>query len=163
MNNKSVQIITYLVAIIILSTSAIYFVTGYQQLTDESGAGFHEIKGGSENLQATSDLDKSQWSEIDLGGKVQTLFFIAVGIAYVPLGIWMLKNKDGKKPYIIAFSGSLSLIVLYFLSRTIDLPIVGLQGDVGTIDITSKILQGTIIAGSSYLIIIRRKLENKLI
>ena len=161
MNKKSVQIITYLVAVIMLSTSAIYFVTGYQQLTDESGGGFHEIRGDSENQQATSDLDKSQWNEIYLGGKVQTIFFLVVGVAYVLLGIWMLKNKDTKKPYIIASAGSLSLITLYVLSRTINLPIVGLQGDVGTIDIVSKILQGATIAGSSYLIMRMRQMENK--
>lgn len=162
MNKRSTQIIVYFVAAIMLSTSVIYFVTGYQQLTDESGDGFHEIKGDSENLQATSDLDKSQWSEIDLGGKVQTVFFLAVGVAYIPLGIWMLKNKNNKKLYIITFVGSLSLIVLYVLSRTIDLPVVGLQVDVGVIDIMSKILQGGIVVGSSYLIISMRKMENKL-
>ena len=64
-----------------LSISAIYLVTGYQQLTDESGGGFHEIRGDLENPQATSDLDKSQWSEIDLSGKAQTIFFIIVGVA----------------------------------------------------------------------------------
>ncbi|TSA18475.1 MAG: hypothetical protein D4R72_02085 [Nitrosopumilales archaeon] len=161
MNKRSTQIIVYLVAAIMLSISAIYLVTGYQQLTDESGGGFHEIRGNSENPQATSDLDKSQWNEIDLGGKVQTMFFLAVGVAYIPLGIWMLKNKNNKKPYIITFAGSLSLIVLYVLSRTVDLPVVGLQGDVGAIDIMSKILQGGIVAGSSYLIIHMRKMENK--
>ena len=161
MNKRSTQIIVYLVAAIMLSISAIYFVTGYQQLTDESAGGFHETKGDSENSQATSDLDKSQWSEIDLGGKVQTIFFLVVGVAYIPLGIWMLKNKNNKKPYIITFAGSLSLIVLYVLSRTVDLPVVGLQVDVGTIDIVSKIMQGAIVAGSSYVIIRMRKMENK--
>ncbi|MBI1829557.1 MAG: hypothetical protein HY222_05395 [Thaumarchaeota archaeon] len=160
MNKRSTQIIVYLVAAIMLSISSIYFVTGYQQLTDEGGDGFHEIKGDSENLQATSDLDKSQWNEIDLGGKVQTIFFLAVGVVYIPLGIWMLKNKNNKKPYIITFAGSLSLIILYILSRTVDLPVVGLQGDVGTIDVMSKILQGGIVAGSSYLIMRMRKMEN---
>jgi hypothetical protein len=41
---------------------------------------------------------------------------------------------------------------LYILSRTISLPIVGLQEDVGTIDVLSKVLQIGIVAGSVYLL-----------
>jgi len=43
------------------------------------------------------------------------------------------------------------------LSRTIDLPLVRIQDDVGFIDISSKVLQGAIIATSAYIIIAIRK------
>lgn len=150
--DKKLKLISYVLVAIMLSTSIIYLVVTYEQITDESGPNFHEIPGESENPQSTSDLDKSQWDEIDLASKVQTIFFLAIGIAYIPVGIWMLIKKDDKRPYVIAFGGSLSLIVLYAMSRTINLPIVGLQNDVGTIDIASKVLQGGIIAASSYLL-----------
>ncbi len=143
-----------------LSTSVIYLVTCYQELTDESSTGFHEIIGDANEPTAQSDLDSHQWSEIDMAAKVQTIFFLAVGILYVPVGIWMIKSKDNTKPFVIAVGGSLSLIVLYELSRIMDLPLVGLQTDVGMIDIVSKALQGLIVTGCSYLVLTRRFEKN---
>ncbi len=151
--NKRLAIISYVIVAIMLSISVIYVIVAYEQLTDESGLDFHENPGESENPQATSDLDGSQWTEIDFASKIQTVFFFAIGIAYIPVGIWMLAKRSDKWPYVIAFGGSLSLIVLYVISRAMSLPVVGLQTDVGTIDIASKILQGGIIAGSSYLLV----------
>ena len=68
------------------------------------------------------------------------------------LGLWMAKSKGNRIPYMVAIVGSLALIALYVLSRTISLPIVGLQEDVGTIDVLSKVLQIGIVAGSVYLL-----------
>jgi hypothetical protein len=62
----------------------------------------------------------------------------------------MLKKKQNKVPYLIAIAGSLSFIILYVVARMATLPIVGLQEDIGFIDIVSKILQGGIIAGCLY-------------
>ncbi|MGN6628992.1 MAG: hypothetical protein ACTHKJ_03850, partial [Candidatus Nitrosocosmicus sp.] len=81
------------------------------------------------------------------------------------IAIWMLKVKHKcKTPYIIAIVGSAALIVFYILTRVIDLHSIGLQTDVGTTDITVKIIQGVIVAISSFLVvsvILRRKrLEN---
>lgn len=160
--NKSLKIIAYLVAGVMLSTSIIYFVTGYQQLTDETGSGFHEMAGDKNELPADSDLDAHQWAELELAGKVQTVFFITIGLLYIPTGIWMVKNRESKKPYLIALGGSLSLIILYMLSRIINLPLVGLQTDVGPIDVASKVLQGAIVMGCFYFLVLRRKLENSL-
>ncbi len=159
--NKTLRIIHYIITAFLLSTSVIYFVVTYQQFTDESGNGIHEIAGQKEIQQGTSDLDKSQWSELDLGGKIQTLFFLVAAIAYIPVGIWMIKQKYNEKPHFIALIGSLSLILFYVMSRAVSLPVVGIQTDIGSVDIIVKILQGGIIIGSSYLIMTRRKLENK--
>lgn len=150
--DAKLRIISYALVAIMLSTSVIYFVVTYEQFTDESSPDFHEIHSESENHHNASDMDKSQWNEIDFPSKIQTLFFLAVAASYVPVGIWMLSGRNDKRPYVIAFGGSLSLIVLYAISRTVNLPVVGIQTDVGTIDIASKILQGVIIAGSSYLL-----------
>ena len=77
-------------------------------------------------------------------------FFIIVGIAYIPIAIWMLKVKHNNKiPYIIAIIGSAALIIFYILTRTINLPSIGLQSDIGMIDITSKVIQGAIISIAS--------------
>jgi hypothetical protein len=65
----------------------------------------------------------------------------------------MLKDKGRTNaPYIIAIAGSISIIGLYVASRTVSLPIVGLQDDVGTIDILSKVLQVDIVAAAGYVI-----------
>ena len=154
------KILTYVLTALMLSTSVVYFAVTYQQFTDESGDGIHEMSGEKEIQQGTSDFDKSQWYELDLGGKIQTIFFLIVATVYIPIGIWMLKNPNTKKPYFIAFIGSLSLIVFYIVSRTINLPIVGIQNDVGSIDIMVKILQGGIMAGTIHMIRIKTKLEN---
>ncbi|MGI0066445.1 MAG: hypothetical protein ACREAT_06790 [Nitrosotalea sp.] len=134
----------------------------YQQFTDESGDGIREIPGDKEIQQGTSDMDGSQWSELDLGGKVQTIFFLTVSVVYIPVGIWMLKQRHSNKPHVIALGGSLSLILFYVASRTIIFPIVGIQNDVGSIDVIAKIFQSTIVVSSTYLIVTRRKLENNI-
>ncbi len=160
--NKTLHIIHYVIAALMLSTSAIYFVVTYQQFTDESGSGIHEIPNEKEVEQGTSDMDSSQWSELDLGGKIQTVFFLTVALVYIPVGIWMLKQKHSNKPHIIALGGSLSLILFYIASRTVSFPIVGIQGDVGSIDIVTKIFQSGIVVGSTYLTVARKRLESNI-
>ncbi|HET8792619.1 MAG TPA: hypothetical protein VFM31_02405 [Nitrososphaeraceae archaeon] len=44
------------------------------------------------------------------------------------------------------------LIVTYAASRTIGVPIIGIEFDIGKYDILTKVLQGIIIAISGYLI-----------
>lgn len=145
-----------------LSTSAIYLVVAYNQFTDESGDGIRELPGEKGSQEGTSDIDPSQWRELDLGGKVQTIFFLIIAIVYVPIGIWMIKKEHSNKPHIIAFGGSFSLILFYILSRMMTLPLVGIQTDVGIIDMTTKVFQVLIVVGSFSLVITRRKLEKSL-
>jgi uncharacterized membrane protein SirB2 len=158
---KSAQVIHYIVVAMMLSTSIIYFVATYQQFTDESGDSTREIPSGNKTQEGTSDWDAHQWSELNVGAQMETIFFLIVSISYIPVGLWMLKKKHSQRPHIIALIGSLSLIIFYIVSRTINLPIVGIQTDIGAIDISTKVLQGGIIAGTSYLIVARKKLENK--
>ena len=47
---------------------------------------------------------------------------------------------------------SIFLVALYVASRTMNLPIVGIQTDVGTVDIITKIIQVGIIAISVRLV-----------
>lgn len=89
----------------------------------------------------------------DPGSQIQTMFFATAGIVYIPLGIWMLRNRlHSRGPYVISILISIFLLVLYFASRTINLPIVGVQEDVGTVDIITKIIQIGIIAISVRLV-----------
>ena len=113
------------ITILALSNSGIYFVTAYSQMQESS----------------------------DASSMIETMLFTTTAISYLPLGIWMVKNKlHSRAPYVIASLISLALIGLYIISRTISLPIVGIQEDVGVIDIVSKITQGLIISLSVSLI-----------
>ena len=110
---------------LVLLNSGIYFVTAYSQMRESN----------------------------DVASQMQTMLFTTAAITYLPLGIWMVKNGlHSKAPYIIAILISIALIGLYIASRTIALPIVGIQGDVGLIDVLSKITQGSIIIVSLLLL-----------
>ena len=89
----------------------------------------------------------------DPGSQIQTMFFATSGIVYIPLGIWMLRNRlHSRGPYVISILVSIFLVVLYVASRTINLPIVGIQEDIGVVDIITKIIQVGIIAISVRLV-----------
>jgi cytochrome bd-type quinol oxidase subunit 2 len=94
----------------------------------------------------------SETESTDFSASVEMTLFVVSGCAYIAIGLWMAKSKGNRIPYVVAIVGSLALIALYILSRTISLPIVGLQEDVGTIDVLSKVLQIGIVAGSVYLL-----------
>ena len=122
---KSTQQFIMIVTILVLTNSGIYFVTAYSQMKESA----------------------------DAASQVQTMLFTTVAITYLPLGIWMVKNRlHSRAPYVIASLISLALIGLYIASRTIVLPVVGIQGDVGLIDILSKVTQGSIIVVSLLLL-----------
>jgi len=92
------------------------------------------------------------------GALIEAVFFATVGGAYIPVGLWALSSRHSSKtPYWLAIIGSGALIILYILSRTVDMPLVGMQDDVGFIDVGSKILQGGIIASAVYIIVTIKK------
>ncbi len=122
---KSVQQFILIATVLVLANSGIYFVTAYSQMQESS----------------------------DVGSQIQTMLFTTAAISYLPLGIWMIKNKlHSRAPYVIASLISVALIGLYVASRTVNLPVVGIQDDVGTIDILSKLSQGGIVVVSLLLL-----------
>ncbi len=145
-------LIVYIITILMISTSFIYFYVAYQDYQE-----LLQISSSSPANQNTSDM---------LATRNEIAFFLVVAIAYIPIALWMLKVKHNSNiPYIVATLGSAALIIFYILTRTVDIPTIGLQTDVGVIDIASKIVQGGIVSISSFLIvsvIIRRnnRLEN---
>ena len=115
----------YAVTIMMLSTGIIYFVAASETASEIS---------------------------TESSASVETTLFVVSGCAYIGVGLWIASSKVNRIPYVVAIVGSLALVGLYILSRTISLPIVGLQEDVGTIDVLSKVLQIGIVAGSVYLL-----------
>ena len=122
---KSTQQFILITTILVLANSGIYFITAYSQMKESS----------------------------DTASQIQTMLFTTAAITYLPLGMWMVKNRlHSRAPYVIASLISLALIGLYIASRTIALPVVGIQGDVGLIDVLSKVTQGSIIVVSLLLL-----------
>jgi len=122
---KSIQQSILIIVILVLGNSGIYFVTAYSQMQESS----------------------------NLPSQIQTMLFATAAIVYLPLGIWMIKNNlHSRAPYVIASLVSIALIGLYVLSRTVSLPLVGIQEDVGIVDILAKITQGSIVVISLLLL-----------
>ena len=149
MKNKTIAIthkplIVYIITALMLSTSIVYFyvaIQDYSELLQMPSANSDDM---AEKMATTNEI----------------IFFLIVGIAYIPIAIWMLKVKHNSKiPYIISIIGSAALILFYILTRTTNIPLIGLQTDVGTIDIASKIIQVGIISVSSFLMISMVKRE----
>jgi hypothetical protein len=142
-SNKSTTLV-YVVAALIISTAAIYFIASqdYSELSQSA---------------ATSSNSSTNSESKDQGDTIATVnemtFFIVDGIAYIAAGIWMLENKYySKVPYVIAAIGSVALIAFYISTRTINIPSIGIQDDVGTIDILCKVMQAAIAGISIYII-----------
>src|SRR5215212_6392583 len=167
MQKKSTM--AYILAALMLSAAVIYFVAAVGE-SAEAGEGqdreqaptSSEDSDNDETVNSGSEQEQSNTEEEGEGGgeeerglatQVETTFFTIVGLGYAGVGIWVLKDKGKTNtPYIFAIGGSIAMIGLYVASRTIDLPVVGLQDDVGTIDILSKVLQVGIIGLSAYMI-----------
>jgi hypothetical protein len=124
--------VIYIITGIMLVISIIYFYLTYQDYTQL----LQPSSSPSDIIQTRNEM----------------AFFLIVAIAYIPVAIWILKAKYGNKiPYTLALIGSGALIIFYILTRTTDIPSIGLQTDVGTIDIVTKVLQGVVIFLSVYI------------
>ncbi|MFZ0328052.1 MAG: hypothetical protein WBP64_04460 [Nitrososphaeraceae archaeon] len=136
----------YVIIALMLSTGAIYFFVASQDYAELSQSA--RLPTESKNVQdimATTN---------------EMIFFIIVGLGYTAVGIYTLENPyRNKMPYIMAITGSLALILFYILTRTINIPSIGVQNDVGTVDVLTKVMQAAIVALSVYILIplIRRK------
>jgi len=150
MKSKAMKSAIISMAFLMLVTGSLYLYVSTQ-----------EIAEASEEFEANIGNPP----EFEGGAFIETAFFAAIGAAYIPVGLWaIITRHTSKVPYVFAIGGSLALIGLYVLSRTVDIPFVGLQDDVGFIDILSKILQGGIVAISTYIVIsIRRDKKTSLL
>ena len=149
-------LIVYIITALMAATSLLYFYVSYED--------YQELLQSSSSNADNKDTAAASAADIQATRNEMT-FFLIVAISYIPIAIWMLKVKHSNKiPYIIAIVGSAALIVFYILTRVIDIPSIGMQTDVGTTDIAVKIIQGAIVAISSFLVVSvilrRNRLEN---
>ncbi len=161
MEKKSAHVAAYVLAALMLSTGILYLTLAYDENKD-----YQEEMQSSTNTSEIGDDEAGERESNEAGEKVQNtsesqgfgdmgevVFFSIIGVLYVPIGLWMLKKKEiSKKPYVIALIGSAALIVFYVATRTVSIPMVGIQDDVGTPDLAAKILQVAIVAVSVYML-----------
>jgi hypothetical protein len=133
-------IIMYILLALIVSTAVIYFVVASQEYSDLLEFLEVGIQGETQEKQ------------------VEMALFIGAGIVYLGLFVWILKTKIRSKiPYIVVAAVSVILIATYAASRTIGVPIVGVEYYIGKLDMVSKVLQVIMIGISIYLISVARK------
>jgi hypothetical protein len=132
---KIQHIIVFILAAIVLSTSIIYFILAtneYQSLVEFAAEG---LDGEISELQ------------------IEIALFTGSGIIYLILLGWILVKKlNNIVPYTLLIAISTILIITYASSRTIGVPIIGIEFYIGKYDMITKVLQGVIIAISGYLI-----------
>jgi hypothetical protein len=136
----SSTIMMYVLLVLMLSTAIIYFMVASQEYSDLLEFLDVGIQGETQEKQ------------------VEMTLFIGAGIVYLGLLAWIFKTKlRSKVPYIVVALVSVVLIVTYAASRTIGVPMVGVEYYVGKLDMVSKVLQVIIIGMSIYLIFATRK------
>src|SRR5215210_4739870 len=134
------SIIMYILLVLIVSTAVIYFVVASQEYSDLIEFLEVGIQGETQEKQ------------------VEMALFIGAGIVYLGLFVWILKTKlRSKIPYIVVAAISAILIATYAASRTIGVPLVGVEYYIGRLDIVNKVIQVIIIGISVYLIFGIRK------
>jgi hypothetical protein len=134
------SIIVYILLVLIVSTAVLYFVVASQEYSDLVDFLQVGIQGETQEKQ------------------VEMALFIGAGIVYLGLFIWILKTKlRSKIPYLVVAAISAILIVTYAASRTIGVPLVGVEYYIGKLDIINKVLEVIMIGMSVYLIFAIRK------
>ena len=129
------HIIVYILAAVTLSTSIIYFILAYNEYTSL-------IEFAAEGLE--SEIPELQ---------IEIALFAGSGIIYLGLVGWILVKKlKSVLPYPILIVISIILIITYAASRTVGVPIIGVEFYIGKFDMITKVLQGIIVAMSGYLI-----------
>jgi hypothetical protein len=130
----------YILLVLIVSTAVLYFVVASQEYSDLVEFLQVGIQGETQEKQ------------------VEMALFIGAGIVYLGLFVWILKTKlRSKIPYIVVAAISVVLIVTYAASRTIGVPLVGVEYYIGKLDIANKVLEVIMIGISVYLIFAVRK------
>ena len=162
MEKKSAHVAAYVLAALMLSTGMLYLTLAYGENKDyqkeiQASVSTSEIESGEagerEDSEAGQQKAQNTSESQGFGDMGEVVFFSIIGDLYVPIGLWMLKKKAiSKKPYVVALIGSAALIAFYVATRTINIPMIGIQNDVGTPDITAKVLQGAIVTVSAYML-----------
>jgi hypothetical protein len=127
------KIIVYVLCAFLIASAIVYFLVALGEYTD-----WMELLGyGIE--------DETQEKQVEIA------LFAGSGIVYLGLFAWVLKAGGRKRlPYIASIAVSVALIITYIASRTVGVPIVGVEYYVGRLDVISKVIQVIVIGISGF-------------
>ena len=132
---------TYVLLAFMLATAIVYFMVASQEYSDLLEFQQAGIDGETQEKQ------------------VEMILFIGSGLIYIGLFAWIVGAKLRTiTPYVVVAVVSVILIATYIASRTVGVPIVGVEYYVGKRDMVSKALQVIIIGLSLYLTFTIRKM-----
>jgi hypothetical protein len=167
-------VLPLIVAGLLITIGAIYLYSAYMEPIEaaeesvseegeEQGSGSSSGGSGDDDGGGIATSSSNSNSGLDIGTELQTAFFAVAGVASLGVAAWILttRKKIIKPPYIVAAAGSAFLIGFYIISRTVELPVVGIQSDVGDLDIVCKVLQAAVIGLSVYAISVSRRKEKE--
>jgi hypothetical protein len=138
------NIVVYLLAMLLFSNSIVYLIVAFQEYGDL--VEFQQIGIDGETQEKHLEIS----------------VFVGASLIYLGLVVWVLKSRlKNKNPYMVSAVFSVIMIGIYIASRTIGVPVVGVEYYVGRIDIVSKILQAAIIGIAGYLIFAIRSMYIK--
>ena len=121
--NKNLLIV-YVLCGFMAATGIAYFIVAYGEYTDWM------------ELLSFGIHDETTEKQVEI-----TLFVIS-GLIYFGIIVWLIKTRFIKKsPYLAATVVSVALILTYIASRTVGVPIVGIEYYVGKLDMISKFMQ----------------------
>jgi hypothetical protein len=141
--DKRNTIIVYSLAAVLVASGIAYIMVANSEYSDYIDLASAGIKGG--------EVAEKQF---------EISFFIVATATYFGLCTWVLKSKEKrtKAPYVASIAVSAFLIAAYVASRTIGVPIVGIEYYIGRLDIVAKVLQVIVIGLSCFAI---RNLKQK--
>ena len=109
-------------------------------------------------MVANSEYEDSvEMSEMGIVGEAnekqfETSFFISAAIVNLVLAGLVIKSNRSVIPYYASAGVSAILIAVYVASRTVGVPVVGIEYYIGRLDLISKILQAVAIVLSGIAI-----------
>ena len=89
--------------------------------------------------------------------RFETSFFISTGVVNFILAGLVIKSNRSIIPYLASAGISTGLIAIYIASRTVGVPIVGVEYYIGRLDLISKFLQAIAIVLSVVALVNIRK------
>ena len=140
-------IIIYSLSAVLAASAIAYLLVANSEYSDYKDLASVGIKGG--------EVAEKQF---------EISFFVVAAAVYFGLCIWVLKSKEKRRkaPFIASIAVSAFLIVAYVASRTVGVPIVGVEYYVGRLDIVAKVLQAIVI-GLSFVAILNMKKQQQTI
>jgi hypothetical protein len=133
-----------------------------EQRQQEEQTEQHDIEKtpGKSEVNESKHIEGSGTEEVshnESGSEIQRRnlefpFSIGAGVGYAVIGLWLIFDKsNSKKPYIVALVGSIIILGMYVFSRTVGIFSLGIE-PFGILDRIVAVLQGAIIADSSYIL-----------